>query len=321
MNDVFVESPILGHDESSLPRSTSTGLLRRDSRLEEPVGGLFEEAPHDVSSRQSYAEPNDLRSSPTRGLPAVQELPEAEKAAATGELWPAERDNRDSGFIPDSPQRRRSPNLVDEKLRDSGVDSEDWRDSAHMQTPEAHSRGVERRLGPSPLNTPVLHEPSRDDNTTPIADPEKKLRRSKKDYAGLATVAAGATALTAGAAHRDKAHDNERRAVSDSQAAPSSGSALGSGRAESSVARRSVSNTSLSRQRTPEPLKLRPDSPGSISGLRSTATPTPPPLRRVDKRMSGDLRALRQQNNSTPPVANEARVRTKDMADVYVSVS
>ncbi|EGX91781.1 involucrin repeat protein [Cordyceps militaris CM01] len=312
VGDEYIESPVLGRDESSVLQSTPGGLLRRDSKLEEPVGGLFEETPREVSSRQLYSEPSELRSSPTRGLPAVQELPEAERAAATGELWPAERPNRDSGFIPESPQRRRSPKIVDDKLRDSGVDSGDWRDSTHMQTPEAHSRDLDRRLGPSPFNTPVLHEPARDDVTTPIADPEKKLRRSKKDYGGLAAVATGATALATGAAHHDKGYDNDRRAVSESHAVAS-----GSASVEATVPRRSVSNTSLSRQRTPEPLKLRPDSPGSISGYRSTATHTPPPLRRVDKRMSGDLRALRQQNNSTPPVANEARVRTKDMADVY----
>lgn len=81
------------------------------------------------------------------------------------------------------------------------------------------------------------------------------------------------------------------------------------------------------RKHTPEPLKLRPESPGihsgSSQGSNQGIQPSPshsssptPPLRRVDKRMSGDLRALRQQNNSTP-VANEGRVRSKDMTDVY----
>ncbi|KAF1736687.1 hypothetical protein CRV24_002296 [Beauveria bassiana] len=313
VDDEFVESPILGRGDSVLPRSTPAGLLRRDTKPEEPAGGPLDQAPRGTPSRQLSTELSEVRSSPTRALPAVQELPEAEKLAATGDLWPMEQANRDSGFIPESPPRRRSPGFVDEKLRDSGVDSGDWREPLHMQTPEAHSRAMDKRLGPSPLNTPVLQEPPRDKTTTPVADPDKKLRRSNKDYGGLAAVAAGSAVLTAEAAYHGKGHDNDRRAVSDSHAA------IRSGRAESTdgVARRSVSNTSLSRQRTPEPLKLRPESPGSILGQRSTATPTPPPLRRVDKRMSGDLRALRQQNNSTPPVANEARVRTKDMADVY----
>ena len=97
--------------------------------------------------------------------------------------------------------------------------------------------------------------------------------------------------------------------------------------------RRVASNTSLTRHRTPDP-KLRPDTPGSIRSLHSAT----PPLRRASRRISGDLRSIslsqrgqaeapsganssdeqRSAQNSTP-VANEGRVRSKDMTDVYVS--
>ncbi|KAK0618350.1 hypothetical protein B0T17DRAFT_537653, partial [Bombardia bombarda] len=133
--------------------------------------------------------------------------------------------------------------------------------------------------------------------------------------------------------------------------------------------RRSASNTSISRLRTPEPLGLRPDSPGSAGSAGSLRSYTgTPPLRRVDKRVSGDLRSVsrsqrdlaakakeeegersaataagiavaaagaaalgslgaaelastsssssRAAHNITP-VANEGRVRAKDMTDVY----
>lgn len=74
---------------------------------------------------------------------------------------------------------------------------------------------------------------------------------------------------------------------------------------------------------TPEPLKFRPESPG----IQRSGTATPP-LRRVDRRVSGDLRSLSQRSQldltkdpkeptSNTPVANEGRVRTKDMADVF----
>lgn len=113
-----------------------------------------------------------------------------------------------------------------------------------------------------------------------------------------------------------------RRSVSDNssyqkRATAQRESPQGADSAERGGPRRSASNTSLLRKHTPEPLKFRPETPG-IQGVRSTPTP-PPSLRRVDKRVSGDLRALRQQNNSTP-VANERRVRTKDMGDVYDGV-
>ena len=118
----------------------------------------------------------------------------------------------------------------------------------------------------------------------------------------------------------------QQRSVSDGshnvRQAPSPGQPLSAGREPR--LRHSMSNTSLARKRTPEPLKFRPDSPGiHNSGVRSTPTP---PLRRVDKRVSGDLRALRQQTDTPPvPVANEGRVRSKDkekdMADVFVSIN
>ncbi|KAK0746019.1 hypothetical protein B0T18DRAFT_347207 [Schizothecium vesticola] len=123
--------------------------------------------------------------------------------------------------------------------------------------------------------------------------------------------------------------------------------------------RRSASNTSLARLRTPEPGR-RPESPGSLRAHTGT-----PPLRRVDRRVSGNLRSvsLTQQDHTaqahtthahphsakTSPdssaadaaiaagavalgalgaaailtsssksvVANEGRVRARDMTDVY----
>jgi hypothetical protein len=101
----------------------------------------------------------------------------------------------------------------------------------------------------------------------------------------------------------------------------------------SATSTRSASNTGINRLRTP----TRPDSVNSIR----TSTP---PLRRSDRKISGDLRSLSQRsqadlakeaelaaitssavnatvNTPTPlnPTANEGRVRSKDMADVYVS--
>lgn len=294
-DDVFVD-----RDRES--NTTPTGLLRRDSKVEEPVGGLLEQAGDGrTDTRDGHSELEEMRSSPSRGLPAVQEMPEVEEHASRC-VWPTPEVNRDSGFIAESPnpQLRRSPRFDDDPIRDSGVHSGDWTDTGHTYTPETG------RLRHSKHNTPVLEEPGRSESGTPVADPEKKLgSTSGKNYGA---VAVGTTALTAAAGATGS------RSVSDTQAGYHADPGPHGGRAEP-VARRTVSNSSLSRQRTPEPLKIRPESPG----IRGASTPTPP-LRRVDKRMSGDLRALRQQNNQTPPVANESRVRSKDMADVYVSV-
>jgi len=101
-------------------------------------------------------------------------------------------------------------------------------------------------------------------------------------------------------------------------------------RPDSAASQRSASN--INRLRTPDP-KFRSESANSH---RSSGTP---PLRRSDRKISGDLRSLSQRSqldlakeaelaalstatssvNTANPTANEGRVRAKDMADVYVS--
>lgn len=101
-------------------------------------------------------------------------------------------------------------------------------------------------------------------------------------------------------------------------------------RPDSAQSHKSTSN--INRLRTPDP-KFRSDSANSHrSGT--------PPLRRSDRKISGDLRSLSQRSqldlakeaelaalsnssstvvSAANPQANEGRVRAKDMADVYVS--
>jgi hypothetical protein len=93
----------------------------------------------------------------------------------------------------------------------------------------------------------------------------------------------------------------------------------------------------MGRLQTPEHSKYRPASVGSNL---SSGTP---PLRRTDRKLSGDLRSLSQRSQanlakeakdgkereaehspatsivSINPIANEGRARVKDMTDVYVS--
>lgn len=300
--------------------------------------------------------------------------------------------NRDSGFGSDSPHAPRRHHLVEshEAIRDSGVhldtpkkrESHDSTHSQHSQhsqqsykTPTSTSRTIYDDHSPEPSmrrqtpltgelaesararrvvgpKTPRLREPSPPPRTP---EPEKLLgvRKSRaptettpshtaRSLAGAAAFG-GATGALVGAAVTS-------RSVSDSQSRMSprpSDIALGS-------LRRSASNTSLARLRTPEPGR-RPESPGSVRAHTGT-----PPLRRVDRRVSGNLRSvsLTQQDHTAHPhhsaktspdssaagaaiaagavalgalgaaavltsssksvVANEGRVRAKDMTDVYV---
>lgn len=347
VDDEVDESPILGRGESYLSRNEPLEMLQRGRDIEHGYGhGLTKEDRGQGQQEVVRLDVPYLRRSPSRSLPAVQEIPEAE-AEGTRDSWATGDTNRDSGIARESPDplRRRSDPHGEEAQRDSGVHSGDWTDA--IKTPDASADKKSRR---GAFGTPVVLEPAARRETP---EPEKKRAKSgemvagktkakDKDYGqvgdrdgrtGTALLPAPALSpapallpalgVTAAAAATTSTSDTtpSRRSVSDGsytahkQQQQQRGDAAGLGQSPLSMgARRSVSNTSLSRHRTPEPLKFRPDSPG----IRPTSTPTPP-LRRVDKRMSGDLRALRQQSNSTP-VANEGRVRAKDMTDVYVSL-
>jgi hypothetical protein len=332
LDDEFEESPILGRGEKDPRRSTATGLLRLASDGSEPECGLLRE---DSQSRslagETLSDSPDFKRSPSRGLPVVQEVPETETETSR-ELWPSPEINRDSGFVTDSPNplNRRSKTfeeLREEPQRDSGIHTDEW-DDAPPHTP---GNRWEHKLRRSPQSTPRLREP-----VEQAATPEPEKRRTK-NYGSLADEAtpsrgisgpgaATAAALAAGAvaASTSPGRDPDPRSFSEGHARSlrdqgvSPSSSLTSQRAEPSL-RRTASNTSIVRQRTPEPLKFRPESPG----IRSTPTP---PLRRVNRRISTELppAPASRETNTPKPVANETKVRVrdkdKDMADVYVSL-
>ncbi|CAJ2501666.1 Uu.00g045190.m01.CDS01 [Anthostomella pinea] len=388
---VHAESPVAGrgiahnlpdphieHQQPPMPREPATSEIidnlddldtsehldqRRDSLSHEPEQSTIPTRTHDFLDHG--------RASP-RILPPVEEETHEDlenefrsSAQDTPSKFMASPEvNRDSGFVPDSPHPLRR-SLIDEPgLRDSGVHMRDWPEStpkkgespsgseesgARLSWPTGENegsgsrtpRGDEKRSRRSLLGneTPRLGTPARHGQDGWAETPEnqttdpKKPRSAKYQDLGRAALATP--------------QRSEQRSFSDNISRESSPRAERQGR-------RSASNTSISRLRTPEPLKLRPDSPGShtshISHIshsgRSNATSTPP-LRRVDKRMSGDLRSLNQPTGSNPnlsslslseavssakldkdkdrdrdrhnttPVANEGRVRAKDMTDVY----
>ncbi|KAF5660979.1 hypothetical protein FHETE_8644 [Fusarium heterosporum] len=353
------ESPILGRGDLELSREFSQPLLRRDSGVEEPKGGLLREDSQTYTPLTgTESDISDLRRSPSRLLEPVPEVPEAEaeptKAAfstpkavrGSGPIGDAssfqrrsrrlsEETQRDSGLRGERNTLRRSRPFSPEPLRDSGVHTEDWIenerrsqsaiDRAVLHTPDSS----ERRLRRSPRGTPVLREPVAPE---PTSEPVKKKQYGPLTPAGPAAAAVTASAGLAGALRAGRSassspstptphsrpNSNPTSSVAGRRSASDNASPTRRSTPGLEAARRTISNTSLSRRRTPEPLRLRPESPGIN---RASGTPTPP-LRRADRRMSSDLRTIRQQNtaaapaNSTP-VANEGRARAKDMADVY----
>ncbi|KAF4510773.1 hypothetical protein G6O67_002639 [Ophiocordyceps sinensis] len=352
LNEDSTESPVLGRGESSLVMAEPAGLLRWGPEVAEPVGGLLEEereAPAVQGSATAAA--TEPKRSPSRALPAVPEFPEAE-AEATRYHWSTTDAKRDSGFGSGSPhpQQGRGKLLRDREQRDSGAHTGGGGEAV-SRTPEP---GVAAKPRRSPYGTPVvrggtpvLREPAAAEATP---EPEKK-RVEKKSYGDLGGTAAALTPSRT--ERRAESRQTERsasddgragsrqteRSASDGHAADSRGQPPASEQAGASFgARRSASNTSLARRHTPEPLKFRAESPGNSSIV--SAAPPAPPLRRMSKRMSGDLRALRRQSSAAssttthdkelqasgssspsppPPVANESRARARggEMTDVF----
>jgi hypothetical protein len=385
------------------PLSSFSEFMRSQTSLAPVQEELSDDDDNEPAKQQPQQLPTQSTTqNKTRATPrGIRRIPE------TAEL------QRDSGFSSGSPhQSRRIQSDVhdDEMIRDSGVHLRESLED--MATPVRESRrslspripispeerlsaqtprnnnDAERLLRRSPLSggpavvglgpeTPRLHEPS-----PPPQTPEpEKLQVAKKRVAApssstgaapMAPAAPLAPANTGAAGAATGASAASPRSLSDS--------AHQVPRPADPTPRRVSSNTSVARLRTPEPVHaavLRPDSPGS---LRSPAgTPSPLQLRRMDKRASGDLRALslshsqrdlaakarehsahEKQRPATPhsgaaiaalggaalltrsspspspatatsaaartsrnttPVANEGRVRAKDMTDVYVSFS
>lgn len=253
--------------------------------------------------------------------------------------WQQEGPHRDSGVhlkeLADAP-RQISPTPSGPRSMDP------------FKTPETSERRLKRsprsakdlreQEGPT-SKTPVLRGPS---PQAPTPEPQKSLRDYKTPdnfrsrYQDLGTPSLPAKKPSSPGPARPSALPRPstrspasgRRSVSDnvsqSRLTPSPDAAP----------RRVASNTGFTRHRTPEPPRMRPDTPGSIRSLHSAT----PPLRRAGRRISGDLRSIslsqRDQAEAPPatdsndehrsaqsstPVANEGRVRSKDMTDVYVS--
>jgi hypothetical protein len=192
------------------------------------------------------------------------------------------------------------------------------------------SRLSSGRASPTPASTERSDTPPalrRAATLPPVAGPLRSLRRAVSAQIGPGLQRPESPSLMPIPMEQQQ----QPRSVSDSQI-PSATKRQQSdpARADPSngnVAPQSPPNSGLVRQRTPERLKIS-HQPDAVSGstVRSSSNPTPPLLRRADKR-GADLRSLRQQSTSSAtasppseaPVANEGRARAKDKTDVYVS--
>lgn len=224
--------------------------------------------------------------------------------------------NRDSGFTlsargsPQMPryavfneqyhqqQQERYPMIKEDDLRERGVDLRDFANS-----PSAGSDRTE--TGPSsPLRTaatPKIQEP------VPESPEDKMDVDTEQQSAAHGKAAKQETPEDKPEQHIPKTLPGLGIAMRSTGASRSVAdiskqlqSAVSGSQSPSPVARPIPSNTGVARLRSPEPLSvnngnnlnLRPDSPGSSSSISSRSHTSTPPLRRMDKRATGNLRSL-----------------------------
>ncbi|KAI1466732.1 uncharacterized protein F4812DRAFT_64046 [Daldinia caldariorum] len=247
------------------------------STLERKIDEVSPKPPSSRSLIQDYG--NTGRNSP-RILPPVKEETREElqdeggnrghnitrKSPIVTEL------NRDSGFVTDSPNSIRRSSWDDLSQRDSAVHLRDWPENPPTPTPTRRKTGL------------------LENESSEIRTRQPNERRSKKLGLGneapkLSTpIARSQDEMQDGMEPRKtrlaKSQDDGKRSVSESI---SRGSTPG---IENHQPRRSASNTSISRLRTPEPQQFRPESPGGRN-FRSGSNTPPLALRRIGKRMSG----------------------------------
>ncbi|KAK8114237.1 hypothetical protein PG999_006306 [Apiospora kogelbergensis] len=313
------ESPIVGRGQKTdpvagrkFPSRDSTQLDSRefqDSQNSELIRDIEEldtsepqvdagTADYQVLEPTSSRDMGDFRRRSTmslRSLPPVEEETHEDMEAdmrgrpQQGHVPRTPEVNRDSGFMADSPNPIKRSRFEDETQRDSGVHLRTLDEGARLSWASTDSRGTnkseERRVKKSPLgdDAPRLSQYSvRSGSRSPPADKTDLLEPQKPRTPGPAS----RTSLAGGA----------QRSVSDNVRPVGTATPEG----QEAPLRRSVSNTSISRLRTPEALKLRPESPGQTGKprLHSSGTHTPPlrDLRRA-QRMSGDLRSLGQHDH------------------------
>lgn len=318
------------HDGYHTPKRGVLGLAPSPSILPEAAVRAAA-SPKIVHSLVQESSSGDLRRSGSRILPPVlEEAQEDEEMREKGHGT-----DRDSGFAETpSPLARFSRQGEREQQRDSGVHLREW--------PEKGGSIFEETLTTAP----------KDGNKNSKKSSNKSSNKSSMRSTGLASgippamrsAVAGETAETA------------MRSVSDNTHVGGGDRRMSPLPLDDHFVRRSMSNTSLTRRHTAEPLSSwRSDS----AGHQRTAYSATPPLRRAGKQIGGDLRSLSQRRslsdlsatggaaggaaappphtasspkeNSRPedsqtvgnstPVANEGRVREKDgMTDVYVSI-
>jgi hypothetical protein len=280
---------------------------------------------------QKHIEEKDVdlqRTSAIHGAQSAAERRRSRRRSSTVQSESSEVNDKDVirsqrlRAFPDRPQEMHDPSPVPAHRSITPEKGILKLQAMRMGSPEPELPQIER----SEVRTPPNRTPPRPtEDKYRDFDPPKTPRTGERRYPvdNTTSIAAGAAIAAAGLGFASA------RRISQEN------------RPGSAQSQRSASNISVNRMRTPNPLDAS-QSP-FLSDSAKTNRSFTPPLRRTARKISGDLRSLRQQGNFDPakepdpalinttgsttssnsanPTANEGRVRSKEMADVYVSIA
>lgn len=307
------------------PRSLSPAS-ERGVRLDTAVSPSVEA--DDYAMLQGISPVSDFKRSVSRRLPPVQEEPQEEKREVGKHGTGIGDVNRDSGVVTGSPHPPLSRHFDEfrQEQRDSGVHLRDYPNmSPRLLSPEPkrvsqsslESEGA--KLDDKPRRSPLVEStPVLAAQETPVT-PEPQKSRRRKRYPDLGPEAAAATTLAEGAAllksNTGISRARTPEALSLTPPLRSRRTRSGDLRSLSQSSHRSHSDLSALLQPSPSPVSAAAVDPAS-------AIKTPGPASCSSS--SSDLRRPTAPPNTSPsasshtPLANEGRVRSKDMASVYV---
>ncbi|KFY30895.1 hypothetical protein V493_01563, partial [Pseudogymnoascus sp. VKM F-4281 (FW-2241)] len=360
--EVVESSRDLQYFESPKPEAHTVTIHQQDEpepleEVADPISSKHVTADREISSpshaTSDYLSREPQWHTPSR-LPVVFEednSPDYKKSSPPQEHIPfGDRSiddfNRDSAYVAESPiAAPRSLTADHEYSRDSGVHLQERSRSrtperrvSPPRTPAAVSDDALARLSWPPVNdadeTVDLHRPKtrkvpEQSRLTPLSFPPPAI--------GLGVAGAGlAAARGYDKLSRTGSPDIRRSSADSPEFRRSSGEIKRMSTPHRIETPRSVSDRKtpdINRLHTPDQVRSRP-----VSATSSKFSSGTPPLRRSDRKTSGDLRSLSQRSQPnldeaareakhspagpstsdiTNPIANEGRVRAKDMADVY----
>ncbi|KAF4636378.1 hypothetical protein G7Y89_g1708 [Cudoniella acicularis] len=355
------DTPSRSHHEASSRDTLPSQLVKEEKHVELHRSPTVHHSSHKHHDEGPSSQ-DQLPKKRLKDLPVERQSPIAHKLTEERPvLRHVERTSRDSTSSQRSDESSSSLHRT-ETIRGHGSQSANKESLvkqrlARFESPEIHQSSRPKEAGIAKQNTTRAQSPERPQSSRPKEESYSELKESQRPKDGGIAPPSAARTQSPERPQASRLKKESYSELKDSQRPQAErpkaidGNTVAAGvalvgaaglgfaaarqlssekRPSSAASQRSISN--INRMRTPDPKSvIRPE---SVNSNRSNT----PPLRRTDRKISGDLRSLSQRSqldlakeaelaaitsaavntaSTANPTANEGRVRAKDMTDVY----